>query len=435
MKHLPWKVWPFAAALIAIMFTAWDISLMDRAQRMQQRLADNVELLDHLSQVGTTIDQLATAHRHDRDAGTRDWAVKMAQAHAAIGTLHAYDSEGLGLEKLERNLLTLLHNCDSLHTQALSARVVDDNARMSEAVIGVMAQQAGSQVEAAVRNIHKAGLGRETAVMNRQWSEVQWMLMLAGLFAMACALLAAWVARVLYRSRERSKLLARTGVELERAYRELRETMLSKEEKEVMLKEIHHRVKNNLQIVRSLIRFQTDKVEDPRTLELFNECVNRVGAMALVHEQTYLSKDLANIDVTSYLNCLVRDLVSAYNIRLKLHMDVDIQVKTLGVDTLTPLGLLINEVISNSFKHAFNGRDEGTIIVHLSGTEQGGLYLRLGDDGIGLPDRKHWEKPKSLGMELIKTLAGQLDATLELEPGPGTVFELRTIVQEVRKRA
>ena len=408
---------------------------MNRAQKMQQRLAGNVELLDKLSQVGATIDQLATAHRHDRDAGTRDWAVKMAQAHAAIGSLHTYDNEGLGLAHLEENLGTLLHSCDSLHAQALSVRTDDDDARMAEAVIGVMAQQAGSQVEFAVRNVHKAGLGRETAVMNRQWSEVQWMLALAGLFAMACALLAAWVARVLYRSRERSKLLARTGKELERAYRDLRETMLSKEEKEVMLKEIHHRVKNNLQIVRSLIRFQTDKVDDPRTLELFNECVNRVGAMALVHEQTYLSKDLANIDVTNYLNCLVRDLASAYNIRLKLHMDVDIQVKTLGVDTLTPLGLLINEVISNSFKHAFAGRDEGTIIVHLSGTEQGGIHLRLGDDGIGLPDRNQCEKPQSLGMELIRTLAGQLDATLELEPGPGTVYELRSIVQEVRKRA
>jgi two-component sensor histidine kinase len=435
LKHLPWKIWPFAAAFVAIVFTAWDISLMNRAQQMQQRMASHVKLLDALSQVGATIDQLPTAHRHDRDAGTRDWSVKMAQTHAVIGSVIRTKDEGLGLVSLEENLDKLLYNLDSLHTQALSVRTKDEQARMTEAVIGVMAQQASAQVESTVRNVHKAGLGRETAVMNNQWSEVQWMLVLAGLFAMASALLAAWVAKVLFRSHERSKLLARTGVELEHAYRELRETMLSKEEKEVMLKEIHHRVKNNLQIVRSLIRFQTDKVEDPRTLELFNECVNRVGAMALVHEQTYLSKDLANIDVASYLNCLVRDLVSAYNIRVKLHMDVDIQVKTLGVDTLTPLGLLINEVISNSFKHAFTGRDEGTIIVHLSGTEQGGIFLRLGDDGIGLPDRKQWEKPKSLGMELIKTLAGQLDATLELEPGPGTVFELRTIVQEVRKRA
>ena len=212
--------------------------------------------------------------------------------------------------------------------------------------------------------------------------------------------------------------------------------MRSKEEKEVLLKEVHHRVKNNLQIVRSLIRFQTDKVSDPRTMELFNECVNRVGAMALVHEQTYMSKDLANIDVGNYLNSLIRDLVSAYNIRLKLHMDVDIQVKTLGVDTLTPLGLLLNEVISNSFKHAFTGREEGTIIVHLSGTEEGGLHLRVGDDGVGIPDHGKWEKPNSLGMELIQTLAGQLNGTMDLQPGPGMVYELRSAPEaEVRRRA
>src|SRR5690606_28599434 len=150
------------------------------------------------------------------------------------------------------------------------------------------------------------------------------------------------------------------------------------------------------------------KVSDPRTMELFNECVNRVGAMALVHEQTYMSKDLANIDVGGYLNSLIHDLVSAYNIRLKLHMDVDIQVKTLGVDTLTPLGLLIKEIICNSFKHAFQGREEGIIIVHLSGTGDGGLRLRIGDDGVGLPDRDRWSKPNSLGMELLQTLAGQL---------------------------
>jgi two-component sensor histidine kinase len=212
--------------------------------------------------------------------------------------------------------------------------------------------------------------------------------------------------------------------------------MLSKEEKEVMLKEIHHRVKNNLQIVRSLIRFQTDKVSDPRTMELFNECVNRVGAMALVHEQTYMSKDLANINVANYLNSLVRDLVAAYNIRVKLKMDVEVQVETLGVDTLTPLGLLINEVVSNSFKHAFKGREEGTIILHLSGIEQGGLLLRVGDDGVGLPDQGTWQKPNSLGMDLIHTLAGQLNATMELLPGPGMVYELITRPEvELRRRA
>ncbi|MEO7080027.1 MAG: hypothetical protein ABIY71_00825, partial [Flavobacteriales bacterium] len=92
--------------------------------------------------------------------------------------------------------------------------------------------------------------------------------------------------------------------------------------------------------------------------------------------------------------------------------------------------------ISNSFKHAFAGREEGTIIVHLSGTEEGGLLLRIGDDGVGMPDFGKWEKPSSLGMELIQTLAGQLNATMVLQPGPGMVYELNAAPEmEVRRRA
>jgi two-component sensor histidine kinase len=253
------------------------------------------------------------------------------------------------------------------------------------------------------------------------------------------AVLIAWLAgmsnRLLHESRLRTEQLHVAKTNLERTNRELCETMLSKEEKEVMIKEIHHRVKNNLQIVKSLIRFQMDQVNDPRTTELFNECVNRVSAMALVHEQTYLSKDLANIDVNNYLAHLTRDLCYAYTIDIKLDLDIRINVPTLSVDTLIPLGLLINEVISNSLKYAFKGRKQGTILVHLDGTEQGGLFLRIGDDGVGLPDHGRWERPQSLGMELIHTLAGQLDAHIALVPGTGTVYELSSIVAERRRRA
>ena len=200
--------------------------------------------------------------------------------------------------------------------------------------------------------------------------------------------------------------------------------MLSKEEKEVMIKEIHHRVKNNLQIVKSLIRFQMDQVEDERTNEMFNECVNRVSAMALVHEQTYLSKDLANIDVSSYLDQLIRDICAAYTIDMKLDLDIKIEVPTLSVDTLIPLGLMINEIISNSLKYAFKDRKEGVIMVHIYGDQLTGISLRIGDNGIGLPDRSRWSRPETLGMELIHTLAEQLDATVELASGPGTVYEI-----------
>ena len=436
MSNSTWRFLPVVAIFLAASFIVWDITLMSRSAQAQQRLNGHVAQLDGLSRLSTAVDELAAAHTEDLRTGGRSWAGQLAVTRTLtndeLGSIPAVP----GIAELRGQLETDFAACDSMHRETVRLQRRPEEAEMAEAIFGLMMQRTRNHVENTVRIVHRDGLGKETMALSGRWSEAQLLLALASLFALICAALVGYVAKLLARTHERSELLARTGEELELSNRNLRETMLSKEEKEVMLKEIHHRVKNNLQIVRSLIRFQTDKVSDPATMELFNECVNRVGAMALVHEQTYMSKDLANIDVSGYLNSLIRDLVYAYNIRLKLNMDVDIQVKTLGVDTLTPLGLLINEVISNSFKHAFAGREEGTIIVHLSGTEEGGLLLRIGDDGVGMPDFGKWEKPSSLGMELIQTLAGQLNATMVLQPGPGMVYELNAAPEmEVRRRA
>lgn len=430
LRFLPW-----AAALLAATFIVWDASLMSSTAQVQARVKQQMAQVEGLQRLGPAIDVLAATHRTDLQGG-HQWPLQLAAARNTFAAETAALKDIPALGGLAESLKKDLAACDSLHREAKARPVGSEAAAMADAVFGLMVQRMRGHVEGAVGTVQKAGLEQGAAALGRQWSRAQWMLGMASLFALVCAVLAAYVARLLDREHERGELLARTGQELEQRNRELRETMLSKEEKEVMLKEIHHRVKNNLQIVRSLIRFQTDKVSDPAVLELFNECVNRVGAMALVHEQTYMSKDLANIDVASYLNSLVRDLVAAYNIRLKLNMDVDVQVKTLGVDTLTPLGLLINEVVSNSFKHAFAGREEGKLILHLSGTEEGGLLLRVGDDGVGMPDLAKWEKPNSLGMDLIRTLAGQLNGDMQLHRGPGMVYEMTTAPEkELRRRA
>jgi two-component sensor histidine kinase len=434
LKTSRWYIWPFAAALVALLFTGWDIILMSRSQQVQNALHADLRLLDRLGSLSASIDGLARVHREDIHTGTRGWSAALDQMKRTMDTGPDHIG-GMVAGQLAQRLAQDLSQLDSLHWEEIRSGQEPEHARMSEAIFRLVAQRARGKVENAVRDIHRNGIGSETIRLSDQWNEAQSLLFLASLFAVVCAALVGFNARLLRRSHERSEQLAVAGNELERINRELRETMLSKEEKEVMLKEIHHRVKNNLQIVRSLIRFQTDKVSDPMVMELFNECINRVGAMALVHEQTYLSKDLANIDVGNYLNSLVRDLASAYNIRLKLRMDVDIRVKTLGADTLIPLGLLINEVISNSFKHAFQGREKGTIIMHLSGSEESGLDLRVGDDGVGIPDRNSWERPNSLGMELIHTLADQLNATIRMRPGPGMVYELRSTPFPMRKSA
>ena len=313
---------------------------------------------------------------------------------------------------------------DSLHAEVLARGGLVGEGRPAEAVFQFMLQRSLKVVDRASREVHESGLGIHTSSLSQRWDEAQVLLFMACMMAVVFALLVGVNRRLLVESRIHSAQVHVAKRTLEMKNQELRETMLSKEEKEVMLKEIHHRVKNNLQIVKSLIRFQLDQVQDARVQEMFNECINRVGAMALVHEQTYLSKDLSNIDVSAYLDRLTRDLVLAYTINTRLIMDVEIKVRTLGVDTLIPLGLLINEIISNSFKYAFNGRDTGKIIVHLTGSESEGIHLLIGDDGVGLKSRNGFHRPNSLGMELIHTLSNQLDADIRLMDGPGTRYEL-----------
>ncbi len=432
-KHINgWRTWPIIATLLALTFVIWDVSLVSRARRSQARIGEQVRLLDQLTSVKGSLDKLVLIQRAEAPASLSEWTSELDNTRARLGELTLQQGPVDGIDGLPPLVHLHLDHADSLNTIARRSNM--EAARMERAIAQVILQQARSEVDRTMRAIHEGGLDTDIAQLNDEWSEAQTLLFTACLLAVIMAFLVGSNRKLLHRSQRNARALEQAHADLERTHKDLRETMLSKEEKEVMIKEIHHRVKNNLQIVRSLIRFQTDKVTDPRMLELFNECINRVGAMALVHEQTYLTKDLANIEVSGYMNSLVRDLIAAYNIRLDLRMDIDIQVRTLGVDTLIPLGLLINEVISNSFKHAFKGRTQGRIIVHLHGSE-GALDLRIGDDGVGLPDRAHWDRPQSLGMELIQTLAGQLDSTVELLPGEGTVFAMRSIPVRAQKRA
>lgn len=419
-----WRIWPVIAGTLAVLFIGWDITLMSRTRSVQDRIGEQVDLLDRLGQFNSALNQLGLTHRVDVNTGQNNWPRELANVKAVLAETSKRHEHEPGMAVLPELLEKQLHVCDSLHQEVVMHEGGFSEQRMPEAVFQIMLQRAQKQVDRAARSVHEQGLGLQTATLSRRWDEAQMILILACMFAVVFALLVGMARRLLMESRSRSEQLGIAKSELEVINHELRETMLSKEEKEVMIKEIHHRVKNNLQIVRSLIRFQSDQVSDARMKELFNECINRVGAMALVHEQTYLSKDLANIPVSNYLDSLVRDLVNAYNIRKRLTMDIDIQVKTLSVDTLIPLGLLINEIISNSFKYAFADRETGTIIVHLSGSEIDGLHLVIGDDGVGMRSRDGFHRPNSLGMELIHTLAGQLDSDIHLLDGPGTRYEL-----------
>ncbi|MCB9197075.1 MAG: tetratricopeptide repeat protein [Flavobacteriales bacterium] len=199
---------------------------------------------------------------------------------------------------------------------------------------------------------------------------------------------------------------------------ELATTKLGAEEKEIMIKEIHHRVKNNLQVVKSLIRLQKESAGE--SLEMLSDFENRVSSIALVHESLYASVDLSKVDVGAYYEKLINDLIDAYAVGQTIEKIITIDKLTFGIDTLIPLGLLTNEIVSNALKHAFKGMDKGQIYITLNELKDGKYYLEIADNGRGL--NKDFLNRNSLGLELIDTLVGQLDGVKELTVNNGTKY-------------
>jgi two-component sensor histidine kinase len=433
-KKFLWHKWPLAASLLSFLFIAYGVSLVSRTRNLQSQIGREVELLDELNKINDEITKLGLVHRVEVNSRQYQWSDGLGQLREHIAQVGEEHNTTPAIQEMMPALEQILYRADSLHREAMIGLVRKTDPRNIDAIMNIMLQRGQKVVDRTARSVHEHDLVVHSEILSHRWNQAEVLLVMACLMSVVFAWLVATSNRLLGRSREHAAQLAIAKADLEKTNKDLRETMLSKEEKEIMIKEIHHRVKNNLQIVKSLIRFQMDQVKDPKVIELFNECVNRVSAMALVHEQTYLSKDLANIDVNNYLGQLTRDLCQAYTIDTKLSLDIKINVPTLGVDTLIPLGLLINEIISNSLKYAFKGRNAGTIFVHLDG-DQDNLQLLIGDDGVGFPDKSRWRSPQSLGMELIHTLSGQLDSSIELLEGSGTVYRMSGAPLQRQRRA
>jgi len=194
-------------------------------------------------------------------------------------------------------------------------------------------------------------------------------------------------------------------------------------EKEVLLKEIHHRVKNNLQIVSSLLKLQSGYIDDDRAVMLFQDCYNRVRSMALIHEKLYRTDDLTSIDAAEYLENLALNLFSSYRgdrVELKLECDRI----PLDIDTAIPCGLIVTELVSNALKYAFPNGKKGRLRVQLRRADRG-LELAVSDDGIGLPANFNIEEVDSLGLQLVSNLTAQLDGVLSLDTREGTKFSIQ----------
>lgn len=205
------------------------------------------------------------------------------------------------------------------------------------------------------------------------------------------------------------------------------------EEKTVMLKEIHHRVKNNLQVISSLLNLQAEGIDDRRVLTLFEDCRHRVNSMALIHEKMYQSKNLVNIDIGSYIDELVRSLIDAYDSNKTIHLHTDIEDHPFRIDTIVPLGLILNEIISNSLKYAFADRKEGNLRVALRKTGDHRFSLDVSDDGVGIPEKIEFSTAESLGMQLIQMLSGQINGEVKLFRDKGTHYHI-DFTEEVKDR-
>jgi len=209
--------------------------------------------------------------------------------------------------------------------------------------------------------------------------------------------------------------------------RKLVETRLrsSLKEKEVLLKEVHHRVKNNLQIVSSMLNLQMEKLSDAKAIELFKESQNRVRSIALFHEKLYQSRDLGRVEIADYLKGLANGLFATYGVNPDdIVLAVDTEDIPLGVDAAISCGLIVNELVSNSLKHAFPERRKGQVEVTLrsAGTD---VVLEVADNGAGFPANLDFRSPGTLGLKLVAIFAEQVGGTMDLTREHGTRFSLR----------
>jgi PAS domain S-box-containing protein len=197
-------------------------------------------------------------------------------------------------------------------------------------------------------------------------------------------------------------------------------------EKEILLKEVHHRVKNNLQVISSILNLQSSYVNDEKTLNILKESQNRVKSMAFIHESLYQNKDFAQIKFSEYVVNLSNSLLQSYKLNNKLiDLKLEIDEIFINLDESIPCGLIINELVSNALKYAFSEKEKGEIEIKVKNKGKS-LYLSVADNGKGLPDNFKIEETPSLGLQLVSSLCEQLNATLKIttKQNKGTCFEI-----------
>jgi PAS domain S-box-containing protein len=226
---------------------------------------------------------------------------------------------------------------------------------------------------------------------------------------------------------ERTEALTRAneqmGVEIAARKKAEQEITRSLEEKDLLLREIHHRVKNNLQIIASLLKLQSRYISDEKVLGAIQDTQSRVRAMALVHERIYRSSNIVEINLKDYLNYLTKQIFQFYNIQqYQIGITVTMDDIMADIDTAIPFGLIINELVSNSLKHAFPDGRKGMVSIECTPQDANRLRFVYHDNGAGMPTGFDWKNTESLGLRLVNSLVDQLNGTIDLGTGEGTTF-------------
>jgi len=218
-----------------------------------------------------------------------------------------------------------------------------------------------------------------------------------------------------------------SGILIDMTERKMTEQKITQSlrEKEILLKEIHHRVKNNLQVISSLLKLQSQYINDSQASNILLESQNRVRSMALVHQKLYQSEDFARVDFGDYVRQLTINLLNVYKLNNRyIKLNVKADDIFIGVDVAIPCGLIINELVSNSLKYAFNSHENGQIDITLNNGKNGCYNITVKDNGIGFPSNLNFRDTKSLGLQLVNTLVNQIEGKIEMETYKGTSFTI-----------
>jgi two-component sensor histidine kinase len=242
--------------------------------------------------------------------------------------------------------------------------------------------------------------------------------MVAGLILLL--LVIAMLAAYIIKFKRREKQLSIKNNQIQVQHKQIEQSL---REKEALIREIHHRVKNNLQIINSMLNLQIGKLSDEKTESIFFEAKQRISAIALTHQMLYQKETLSNINLSEYIETLVRQIEASMSSPfIELEVDVKDQKSRLTIDGAVPLGLVINELLTNAYKHAFPKGRKGKITVSLNETPES-FTITVADNGVGLPTDFNYADSTTLGMELVYILVDQLDSKLQVENGNGTTFK------------